>query len=87
MSNPAKAEATGQPVTFEHAGQSYTVPPTAQWDLDAMEAYELGNIVTCVKLLLGPAQFEQFKPRGTKRTVGDLRDIFDAIQNAADVPN
>lgn len=87
MTNPAQAEATGKPVSFEHAGQTYIVPPTDQWDVDALEAYEVGNIVTCVRLLLGDEQYAKFKPKGTKRNLGELRALFDAIQDATDVPN
>ncbi|SCL33003.1 hypothetical protein GA0070616_4610 [Micromonospora nigra] len=87
MSNPAQAEATGQPITFEYAGETYSVAPTDEWDVDAMEAYEAGNIVTCVRLLIGEAQYRKFKPAGAKRTLADLRGLFDAIQTAADVPN
>ncbi|OZV74768.1 hypothetical protein CA850_29770 [Micromonospora echinospora] len=86
-STAAKAEATGQSQTFEHDGVTYSVPPTSEWDMDAMEAYERDHIVTCVRLILGPEQFEKFKPKGTKRTLGDLNALFDKIQKATDVPN
>ncbi|MDG4801721.1 hypothetical protein [Micromonospora sp. WMMD980] len=83
----AKAEATGSTVTFEFDGESYEIEPSLTWDLDAMEAYEEGNLVTCVRLILGPAQYTKFKPKGAKRTVGDLGRLFNAIQEAGGAGN
>ncbi|WP_329105514.1 hypothetical protein OG792_32840 [Micromonospora sp. NBC_01699] len=83
----AKAEALGVKIAFTHEDVSYEMDPAMSWDLDAMEAFEDGNLVTCIRLILGPEQYAKFKPRGTKRTVGDLSALFETIQKAAGTPN
>lgn len=78
--NGAKAEALGQEIEFEYDGHTYTVPPAREWDLDVLESYESGMIATTVRSVLGEEQYEIF--RSTKRTVGDLQDLFEEIQKA-----
>jgi hypothetical protein len=79
----AEALATGTPFTFD--GETYTIAPTTEWDLDALEAYEDGQIARCVRLILGADQWKAF--RSKPRTVGELSDLFDAAQKAAGLGN
>lgn len=77
----AKAEATGTPGTFEYDGDSYTVEPASTWDLDALDAFEAGNISSCVRTILGAEQWKTF--RAKRRTVADLRAVFTEIDRVA----
>jgi hypothetical protein len=81
--NSAQAEATNSSVEVHYDGETYTVAPAREWDLDVLEAYENGMIATTVKVVLGAEQYERF--RSVKRTVGDLEDLFLEIQSALGV--
>lgn len=83
MTSAAKAEALNEAVTFEYDGETYTVAASKDWDLDVLEQYEEGKVAATVKALLGPEQWATF--RSTKRTVGDLSDLFEALQKAIGV--
>lgn len=81
--NSAKSEALGKEIKFEFDGETYTVPPAKEWDLDVLEAYEDGMIAKCVRALLGAEQWSTFREK--KRNVGDLNDLFEEIQTALGV--
>ena len=75
---PAQTEALEGSISFSYDGLDFTVPPAREWDLDVMENYEDGKIATTCRSLLGPDQWAAFRKK--KRTVGDLEDLFEAIQ-------
>lgn len=75
---PAKAEALGARITFEFDGETYDIAPAAEWDVDALEAFEDQKIITCVRLILGAEQWQRFKAK--PRTMGDLNGLFTAMQ-------
>jgi hypothetical protein len=79
----AKAEALASGVAFTYDGDSYTISPTSEWDLDALDAYEEGHVSKCVRLILGEDQWQLF--RSKRRTVGDLNDLFEVAQKAAGI--
>ncbi len=81
--NTAKTEALAEGISFDFDGETYTVPPAREWDLDVLEAYEDGQIATTCRSLLGPAQWETFKSK--RRSVGDLEDLMKAVQGALGV--
>lgn len=83
--NPVKAEATGESIPFSYDGEEYVIPPSSEWSLDIIEAYEDGKVVKTVKTLLGDEQWAKFK--STPRTVADLGALFEAIQEATGVPS
>ena len=76
--NPAKAEATGDDATVEFRGYTYRIPPSSKWSLDAVEAAELGNIVSASRMLLGDKQWAKFRKRNS--TLGDLEAFMDAVK-------
>lgn len=82
-SRAARAEATDQPTPFEYDGETYTVTASRDWDLDALDAFEEGHIVSAVRIILGPDQFKRF--RSKRRTVGELNDLFEAAQKASGI--
>lgn len=79
--SPVKADATGADVPFTFDGETYYTTPPAKWSLDAIEAFEADKVATCVRLLLGDDQWKRFKSK--PRTIGDLNDMFQALQSAA----
>jgi len=91
--NPAKTEALGKEISFEFDGETYTVPPAREWDLDVLESYENGMIATCVRAVMGEEQYDRFKSepaeggerKPKRRTVGDLNDLFETLQKALGV--
>lgn len=82
-SNPIKAEALNEPLNFDYDGESYTVAPSAAWDLDVLESVEEGKMTLACRALLGPAQWATF--RSKPRTASDLGSLFEAITAAMGV--
>lgn len=70
------AEAAGHPVSVVYDGDTYTIPTGEDWDIGVLEAAESGNIVTAMKLLLGPEQWAAFRVGHTK--VGQIKAFFEA---------
>lgn len=64
MPSTAKDEALNASATFDFEGQSYTVEPSSLKDLDVLEAFEDGKLITAVRGLLGPAQWRTFRATG-----------------------
>jgi hypothetical protein len=77
-STPVKAEALNDTIRFSYDGEQYEIPSAADWDVDALEAFEDQKIITCVRLILGPEQWKRFKAK--KRTMGDLNGLFTEMQ-------
>lgn len=75
---PAKAEALNESIKFEYDGESYTVAPAAEWDVEALEAFEDQKIITCVRMILGDDQWKRFKSK--PRNMGDLNGLFMTMQ-------
>lgn len=81
----AKAEALKTETSFDYDGVTYTLAPSAEWDLDVLDAFEGGQIATAVRLLLGDDQWATF--RSKPRKVRDLNELFAAVQKAAGLGN
>lgn len=75
--NVAAAEAKGEGIPVEYDGHTYTIPPSSKWDIDAIEAAELGQVVRSTKMILGAEQWAEF--RKTHRTLGDLEKFMEAV--------
>lgn len=82
---PAQAEAEGAGVTVEWEGESFELPATVDdWDLDALEAFEVGQVVTGIRHLIGNDRYDEVRRNLTKRLgrklkVGDLKPLGDEI--------
>lgn len=76
----ARAEALASSVTVHYDGTDYTIPAATEWDLDVLEAFEDGKILTCVRALFGADQWAAF--RSSHSTVADLSDLMEAVQEA-----
>lgn len=83
--SPSRVEVTPEAVTFEHKGVTYTVPPAAEWDVDALEAFEDEKVTAFLRAVVGPASWAEFK--ATKPKVRDLRELADALLEAASLGN
>jgi len=77
-SSPVRAAAAGTGVDVEFEDVTYTVPPSAEWDLDAIEAAEEGRAVMSTRLILGAEQWAEFRKH--HRTFGDLERFMSAVQ-------
>lgn len=75
------AEATGQDLSVEFGGETYAVPSTMDWSLDALEAYESGKATAFLQHLLGEEQYAVLK--ATKPKVRDVNAFVSEIQRVA----
>lgn len=82
---PAKADVLADGITFEYDGQTYAIPPTSEWPLDALEAMEAEKGVTFSRLLLGESQWRAF--RKSHSTTGHLNGLMESLQEAAGLGN
>lgn len=78
--NPSAAEALSDKVPFTFNGVDYLVTPSADWEYEALEAFEAGRIVTFLRMILGPEQHNAFK--ATHPKIADVNAFVEAIQKA-----
>jgi hypothetical protein len=78
--NPTAAEALGDKVPFTHNGVDYLLDPASEWDVEALEQYENGKIMTFLRMILGAEQYARFK--ATKPKVGAVNAFMEGIQKA-----
>jgi len=83
VTNPVKAEALNEDVTFEYEGDTYTIPSTDEWPLEVLEAFEEGRVVSLLKAILGEEQWTEFKATNPK--VKHLNAFVSAIQEATGI--
>lgn len=76
----AAHEALGEAIPFTYDGVDYTVPPTSEWELDVLEAFEDGRFIAFLRKVLGPEQYAAYKKRHPK--VADLEPFVVAVQKA-----
>lgn len=68
-------------VVVTHADLKFTIAAdVADWDVDALEAFEDGKAAAAVRAVLGPQQWAEFKK--TKPKTRDLAAVSDAIASA-----
>jgi hypothetical protein len=73
-----------KPKFVHHQGERYRLPASPDdWDVDALEAFEAGKVVTAIKGILGPKAWGQLRANheGTLR-VRDLEPLMDQIAKA-----
>lgn len=73
-----RSEANGLDIPVEFEGETYRIPPSKLWPLEAIEAAEDGRAVASTKLILGTVQYDKF--RETNSTLGDLERFMDKVQ-------
>lgn len=84
-----KAAAAGEPIVFEFEGDEYQVPPSEQWDVELLEAFEEHRYVFMVRTLLGADQYARWKATGPggRRTIADFDEFMNAINGVLGSPN
>lgn len=81
----AKADVTGETLSFEFGGESYAVVPSAEWDLDVLENFEEGRIVAVLRSVLADDGWARLKAKGAK--VSDLEPFMAALAKAVGAGN
>lgn len=81
----AMSEATGQPVTVVHNGDTYTIDLDALDSIEFLEAAQAGRDVLMLAAILGPAQWSLFKGRNKARA--QVQEMFELIGKAAGTGN
>ena len=86
-----KPKKTDGPITFEYDGTTYTVDRDAFEDLEVVEALQDEKHFPAIRLILGDAQWTQFKEsirdRKTGRVPADkaepfINGLFEAVDGA-----
>lgn len=72
-------------VSFEYGGNTFSVGDAEGWDVEVLEAFEDGKVVTAVRALLGPEQWATFK--AGKPTVAELNGLFEVAAEALGLGN
>jgi hypothetical protein len=80
-----KNDALGTSTDVEFNGESYTVPPADDWDIDVLEAIDDQRITHALKALLGDDQYAKF--RKSNRKVTALGEFMTAAQEAVQAGN
>jgi hypothetical protein len=68
---------------FAYDGHDYAIPDPKLWPLEAQELEESGKPLAALRLILGEAQYKQFKK--VPRNMGDIEDFMNAIYEAMEI--
>lgn len=79
----ARNEATDKPTTVTWKGKTYTLVPTAQWDIETLEAMEDGKMTAMLRGMIAGDGYARL--RETKPLISDLKDLFEKIQKALSI--
>lgn len=83
--NTRKNDATGTNFDVTFNGDTYSVPPADEWDLDVLEAIDEGRMTGALRSLLGDEQYTTF--RATNRKVKDLGAFFEEAGKVVNAGN
>lgn len=81
MDTPAESEATEQPSTIQWRGLTFTVPPSDDWSVEALRAFEDGRAATAVSLVVGKAEWAAFE--ATRPKIRDFKALADEFARVA----
>ncbi|WP_030737207.1 hypothetical protein [Streptomyces sp. NRRL S-31] len=81
----SKNDALGTSTVIEYNGDTYSVPPAEDWDLDVLEAIDDQRMTHALKALLGDDQYATF--RKSNRKVADLGKFFEVAGRAVGAGN
>lgn len=76
----ARNEATDTPITVTWKGKTYKVIPSAQWDIEVLEAMEDGKMTYILRNVLDGDGYQRF--RATKPLASEVGEFFDKITKA-----
>jgi hypothetical protein len=80
-----KNDATGTPTDVEFNGETYSVPPADDWDIDVLEAIDDQRMTHALKALLGEDQYATF--RKGNRKVSALGEFLNVAGEAVKAGN
>lgn len=72
-------------VTFSFEGHDYTVDIDGVRDVEFLEAFEDGKMITAIRTLMGPKQWAEFKTSKPRITDEDLIDMANTMFEAVGV--
>lgn len=81
MATARKNTVANDTVTFEYDGENYSYDKDVLDDADVLEAVDDNKLSHLLKLVVGAAQYAQFKEK--KRTIKDLQEFATAAFEAA----
>lgn len=73
-------EATDKPITVTWKGKTYRIIPSAEWDIETIEAMEDGKMTHMLRGMLADGGYARL--RETKPLLADLTDFFEKAQKA-----
>ncbi|WP_103529511.1 hypothetical protein [Streptomyces sp. SM12] len=79
---PTKNDALGKPFRVEFNGDSYSIPPTEDWDIAVLENFDSGKMTLGIKALLGDDQYAAFRKSNTK--IKAFTEFFEAVNVVVD---
>jgi tRNA U38,U39,U40 pseudouridine synthase TruA len=80
-----KNDALGTPTEVEFNGETYSVPPSDDWDIDVLEAIDDQKMTHALKALLGEDQYAKF--RKSNRKVSALGEFMNVAGEAVKAGN
>lgn len=75
------AASEGEPFAFTWKGTAYTLPPQAQWPMQAVRLLAAGDINGAMAELMGEAEYDALCQSGL--TLGDMTRLFEEVGNSA----
>lgn len=76
-------DATDKPITVTWKGKTYRIVPSAEWDIETLEAMEDGKMTHMLRGMLANDGYARL--RETKPLIADLNDLFEKIQKAVGI--
>jgi hypothetical protein len=73
----ARLEASGSSISVKWGGNTYQVPPTAEWPLDVIALIEKNDFTEAMKQLFSPDDWDKISV--SRPSLGDMRDLFNAL--------
>ncbi|WP_431889473.1 hypothetical protein [Nocardiopsis alba] len=80
MTTKKKTTTTDKPKAISFRSERFRLPELdGGMDIDTLEAFEDGKVITAIRGLLGPDQWAKLKAMTPKPNIGDLEEIADKI--------
>lgn len=83
----ARAEVTRETFGFKLGGEEFAVLPTMDWPIEATALLAQGDLNQAIGLLLVGGSESEARLRQLGATMGDLKDLFDAVGEWSGVEN
>lgn len=77
----AKADATGETISFDYDGETYTILPAMEWPAAALEAHDEGRFTIAVRAVLGVDQYRRLMSK--PRKIRDVIEVWNLCEQTA----